>query len=636
MMRRRTVTGYALRLLPLIWPLSWGGGCVGPSELTGSSRSAAAPPRGATQAPTAVAARARTATAVDHDAARAGPGTTGAKPFGAAVGVVSATLKVRPRDRPELQPSAVLEAARNEFEPFQVVIRAGDTGLHGVSLALGAPLRNATGHTIDPRHLTFFRVGYYEVATPSNSEGAPGPWPDPLIPDVDAYVGERRNAFPFAVPAGQTRAIWVDLFVPPSTPPGRYRGSVVLQRATDARGATHASVAIPIALHVGAFTLPATATLRTAFGMDFAQPCLAHTGTESCSAEWNENTAYELRERYLRAALDHRFTISDVAFQPPVGASAETFRRWLQPLIDGRGRTRLAGARLTAIRLDATPEGLGPWLALARAEGFLERLFYYPVDEPDPDHARDWSALRRAATALQRFVPRARLALTAPLRAARRHAAAELVDIFVPVINDLDPRLEDSEAARHGDYGTWLTAGTGRELWSYQSCMSHGCGDCGEPSPAPADRGWPSRVIDSSAVQNRAFPWLAFLHGLSGELYFSATEQLTSAWQPNGLCKFSGHGDGTIFYPGTPAQIGGQTHIPVESIRAKMVREGIEDHEYLLLSARRDRSATVALARALFPRASACAQPVGALEGARHRLFVWLDGSGATRAAGPR
>jgi hypothetical protein len=46
---------------------------------------------------------------------------------------------------------------------------------------------------------------------------------------------------------------------------------------------------------------------------------------------------------------------------------------------------------------------------------------------------------------------------------------------------------------------------------------------------------------------------------------------------------FTGNGDGTLFYPGTPARIGGRTHIPIESIRMKLIREGLEDYEYLVL-----------------------------------------------------
>jgi uncharacterized membrane protein len=38
--------------------------------------------------------------------------------------------------------------------------------------------------------------------------------------------GQPRDAFPFDVPAGESRAIWVDVLVPPAVEPGAYRGSV--------------------------------------------------------------------------------------------------------------------------------------------------------------------------------------------------------------------------------------------------------------------------------------------------------------------------------------------------------------------------------------------------------------------------
>ncbi len=65
---------------------------------------------------------------------------------------------------------------------------------------------------------------------------------------------------------------------------------------------------------------------------------------------------------------------------------------------------------------------------------------------------------------------------------------------------------------------------------------------------------------------------------------------------------FTGNGDGTLFYPGTPAKIGGTSHIPVASIRLKMIREGMEDYEYLkLVSDLGDPAFAMAEAVQLFP-----------------------------------
>ena len=60
----------------------------------------------------------------------------------------------------------------------------------------------------------------------------------------------------------------------------------------------------------------------------------------------------------------------------------------------------------------------------------------------------------------------------------------------------------------------------------YQSCMSHGCGGTvNMGSPSESDRyftGWPSYMIDASAVRNRAMEWISFLEGATGELYWES------------------------------------------------------------------------------------------------------------------
>ena len=47
--------------------------------------------------------------------------------------VVDEFVRVRPRDRPGAEHAAVLRAARNEYAPFQIVVRAGTGGLKRVN-----------------------------------------------------------------------------------------------------------------------------------------------------------------------------------------------------------------------------------------------------------------------------------------------------------------------------------------------------------------------------------------------------------------------------------------------------------------------------------------------------------------------
>jgi hypothetical protein len=76
---------------------------------------------------------------------------------------------------------------------------------------------------------------------------------------------------------------------------------------------------------------------------------------------------------------------------------------------------------------------------------------------------------------------------------------------------------------------------------------------------------------------------LAFLEGVDGELYFDTVFAYNRKDPWLDVYEFSGNGDGTFFYPGIPSRIGGETHIPIESLRLKYLRDGLEDFEYLRL-----------------------------------------------------
>jgi hypothetical protein len=96
-------------------------------------------------------------------------------------------------------------------------------------------------------------------------------------------------------------------------------------------------------------------------------------------------------------------------------------------------------------------------------------------------------------------------------------------------------------------------------------------------------------MIDAPGTANRVMQWVAWKFRMEGELYYSMNEaygQDNDPWENVRL--FGGNGDGTLFYPGRPSRIGGQSDIPIESIRLKLIREGMEDYEYLALLAKLD------------------------------------------------
>src|SRR5262249_9266267 len=75
-----------------------------------------------------------------------------------------------------------------------------------------------------------------------------------------------------------------------------------------------------------------------------------------------------------------------------------------------------------------------------------------------------------------------------------------------------------------------------------------------------------------------------------------------------------------------PAKVGGTSHIPIASLRLKMIREGMEDYEYLkLLADSGDVAMADAEAAALSPHSWQNQTDPAAIDAARHRIAVRIE-----------
>ena len=104
--------------------------------------------------------------------------------------VMDEFARVRPRDAPGSKRVAVVSAARNEYAPFQIIVRAGTGGLKRVN-AVAGPLVPKRGPIIAADRIALYREHYIEVTKLSpKSRGKPGWYPDALIPFLDPSTGK--------------------------------------------------------------------------------------------------------------------------------------------------------------------------------------------------------------------------------------------------------------------------------------------------------------------------------------------------------------------------------------------------------------------------------------------------------------
>lgn len=341
---------------------------------------------------------------------------------------------------------------------------------------------------------------------------------------------------------------------------------------------------------------------------------------------------------YSRLLLDHRLTSALADYRnatfPSGGMSWETARN--EYLIDYE--SHLKGAALGHLRLEVVGADAGvaarpttinlPWwhnletdppdpqrgLALptprnqagydawAQVKAGLEHslsalwLDYHPdIDEPEPNEIKGkphWKHLRAHDAANSTSDAGLEIVLTANRAQVSNSLFAQDAGInesqfriYAPVLNHVDDRHGGGDQT--SGYHAFVSAG-GR-LWGYQSCMSHSCGPSSYTALTPAQledfAGWPSLMVDAAGVQNRAQPWLHYLYGLSGMLYYEAALASDKAASVNGLFKEDGNGDGTLVYGMSQMEMrngaAALLRIPLASHRLKLLREGMEDYELL-------------------------------------------------------
>ena len=582
-------------------------GGASPTGGTGAAAGAASDPLDPSLAPT-----------LDQDASH----------YPANVWVTDGMAKVHPDQTPGAVHWAELWAAKNEFESFQVHVRATSAAMQvSVTASDLVDARSGT-HIAASDHVFVFREAYLNITTRSDANGTLGITPDPLMPAVDPYVHETRNAFPVTVPAGATRSAWIDVLVPQNAPSGYYSGAITVKDGTTILAT------LPVRLAVWDFALPSTATLRSGFGLGWDSLCKqAYGDYYACNtfpgAGGDSDKATELTHVLQgKMFLDYRVSLAAIVYAPVGGSDFSHFDAVYGPLLGGTTDTRLPGAKLTGIWYtgdDTNSQQMSRWrdhFAAATNWGALTADYY--CDEPP--NGCSWADALSRATAIHTAAPGLLTLLTTNYANASAHGLLDAVDVLVPIIEEMEPR---GGTNARSSYDTWL-AKPNKHIWWYQSCDEHE--SCDNGSPGPAESTWPSYMVDASSTRNRVFQWLAYLDRIEGELYYATdycwtadncgdatSGHTTDPWVS--IYAFGGNGDGTLYYPGTPAKIGGSTPVPVPSLRLALIRDGMEDFEYLhALDVAGDGAFATTTARGFITNATTFNNDPTALQSARRAL----------------
>lgn len=481
--------------------------------------------------------------------------TTGAQPGRTyAIWTETSMTRVMPTDLPRqaVPPRAVppatlaLSAARNEYECGQIVLLPpAGVPLRDVRLSM-PDLVGPDGGRIAAECLRWHQVGYVRVEVQANHPDVPryGPcwWPDPLLPV------ER-----FDVEPGWAQPVWVTVFVPEGTPPGRYAGEATISAA----GNPDASVPIEVTVH--AFTVPVEGHLKTAFALmeGFLEKVYGREGVTP-----------QLRRAYGDFLLAHRLNPDDIT-------------RTDLPAIDDLLHYRDRGLTAFNVLNMVKPRGsaawncfspvdfytpafqaelvskLDPYVAELKQRGLVDKAYVYSFDERPAEYEpvmREYFGLIKKRYGLPTLT-------TAKISQDPRAMRDLNVDWLCPVSNVYS--FADAERCR----------GDGLQVWSYV-CL-------GPRFP------YANFLADDPLIEARVIMWQAFHQKLDGFLYWglnvwerprndapidpSRGPKLDWSITTKGMPFL--HGDGVLLYPLPEG--------PAGSIRLANLRDGLEDYEYL-------------------------------------------------------
>jgi hypothetical protein len=458
-------------------------------------------------------------------------------------------------------------------------------------LAYAGSLKGPGGAVIGPENVEVLEVRYVNVELPTDKSSVAGLWPDPLPPLRDAINLE----------ANRNQPLWVRVKVPPEVPAGIYTGRITLK-------AQNYSSDVALRVEVYDFDLPDKMTCTTAFGFSAGNVYKYHklsddtqrrqvidkywanlsahhispynpAPLDSIEVTWPEITestrSWEIKPQFdwtawdatMTRAIDHYHFNSFRLSIPGLGGG--TFHSRREPELLGFSEDTAEYQAAFTAYCRAIQEHL-------REKGWLDEAFVYWFDEPSP---RDYEFVMNGFAKLRAAAPDITRMLT-------EQVEPNLIggpDVWCSISNNFKEEAA-KERRKHGE-----------KFWWYV---------CTGPK-AP----YCTLFIDHPGTELRVWLWQTWQRKIDGVLVWQSNYWTSPTAYPNperpqnpyedpmgwrtgygtpeGAKRPWGNGDGRFIYPPEAAAdarpTGPVLDGPVDSIRWEMLRDGIEDYEYMVL-----------------------------------------------------
>ena len=486
-------------------------------------------------------------------------------------------------------------AARNEFEPFQIVVKPSSAGNVTVNMGdFGSGIQSE-----------IYQVKYVNVITATDSLGKTGPYPDPLWPlEKGASV---------ALTANVNTALWFSVSVPSTTSSGNYTANITI-----------GGVSIPVTLHVFNFQVPAQLHVEskmnysdqkilTKYGVtgtganywfyldkikqffidhrltsrsvlwsgglttDYAAPYIDY----NCNGTLTDNDGIwgfdKAAERYLSGSGLMNGTFSQL-FNNGVGFPSfqvATFHD-NDSSADQRPPTFCGVTRSAADWYTGNNPGSAynqkwwQYITTVRnylqSRGYLSMAYYYFANEPQ-DQA-DYDAVAWYTRWLKNAAPDLKLMVSENPRpeifGSPNYVADRQVDIWVPVLNEYVPAISHEREKNHGEVS-----------WIYFLYGTR------PPYFNPI-------TLDHPGIESKFTGWFLWKYRVKGIAYYQLNDWSQNPWIADPRAGTAQNGDTFIFYPPSPTgdgsiPYGANNHRMVPSIRYELMRDSLEEYEYLYL-----------------------------------------------------